>query len=131
MIDNKRFKQRAKLTRPLLIPFILYIGLLRAVTSWAPTIETSLLRYTVALLPIIPGIWLALGAIRLATQLDELERRILLEAATLSFSLTLLLLVSLGLLGMVGVPAPDPMIMAAIMAILFIIGKLWGNQRTQ
>ncbi|MCA9967821.1 MAG: hypothetical protein KC423_26430 [Anaerolineales bacterium] len=131
MINSKRIKQRAKFARPLLIPFILYIGLLPIATSWAPTMETPLLRYGIALLPILPGIFLALGTVRAAKQFDELERRILLEAATFSFCFTLILMVSLGLLNVVGLPTPNPMLIAAIMALFLIIGKFWGNWRSQ
>ncbi|MEZ4511403.1 MAG: hypothetical protein R3C62_05985 [Chloroflexota bacterium] len=129
MIDSKRIKQRAKLTRPLLIPLILYIGLLIFATSQAPVMPTPVLRYAVALLPVVPGLFLGFGMVRAVAKLDELERRILLEAAAFSFGVTLILLVSLGLLSEVGVPVPNPMLLAAIMAILLIVGKLWGNWR--
>ncbi len=129
MIDSKRIKQRAKLMRHLLLPLILYIGSLILAASWAPDMSPSLWRYVIVLLPIIPGIFLAFGIMRTAAKFDELERRILLEAATFSFILTLILLVSLGLLGLVGMPPPNPMFIAAIMAALLVIGKFWGNWR--
>ncbi|MCP4415188.1 MAG: hypothetical protein GY805_01105 [Chloroflexi bacterium] len=131
MIDSKRIKQRAKLMRHLLLPLILYIGSLILVASWAPDMSPSLWRYVIVLLPIIPGIFLAFGIMRAAAKFDELERRILLEAATFSFILTLILLVSLGLLGLIGMPPPNPMFIAAIMAALLVIGKFWSNWRAR
>jgi hypothetical protein len=79
----------------------------------------------------VPGLFLALGILRGMAKLDELERRILLNAAAFSFIFTVILLVSLGLLSEIGIQAPNPMILAAIMALLMFIGKLWGNWTAQ
>ena len=127
MIDLQRIKQRAQRIRPLLIPLILYIGLLALAVSWAPTMEPSVWRYVVALLPMIPGLLLAFGIVRVTATIDEMERRILLEAVAFSFIFTLILLLSFGLLGLVGVPQPSPIIIAAIMCFLLLFGKLWAN----
>ena len=129
MIDRKRIKQRAQRIRPLLLPLLLYIGLLAVAVSWAPTMESSPWRYVVALLPMIPGLFLAFGVVRMTAQIDEMERRILLEAVAFSFIFTLILLLSFGLLGLVGMPQPSPIIILAIMCFLLLIGKLWGNWR--
>ena len=129
MIDPQRIKQRAQRIRPLLIPLILYIGLLALAVSWAPSMEHSVWRYVVALLPMIPGLFLTFGIIRVTSKFDEMERRILLEAVAFSFILTLILLLSFGLLGLVGVPQPRSIIIVSIMCMLLVVGKLWGNWR--
>jgi len=129
MIDRSRIKQRAKLIRPLLVPLVLYIGLLALAVSWAPNMGTSLWRYVVALLPIIPGIFIAFGIVRVTSKIDEMERRIMLEAVTFSFIFTLILLLSSALLGLVGVPQPSNTWIVFIMCMLLIVGKLWGNWR--
>lgn len=129
MIDGKRIKHRAKLIRPLILPLLLYIGLLALAVSWAPNMEETPMRYIVALLPMIPGLYLAVGIVHMAAKIDELERRVLLEAVTFSFIFTLIFLFSIGLLGLVGIPQPSPIIIAAIMCFLLVIGKLWGNWR--
>lgn len=129
MIDPQRIKQRAQRIRPLLIPLILYIGLLALAVSWAPSMEHSVWRYVVALLPMIPGLFLTFGIIRVTSKIDEMERRILLEAVAFSFILTLILLLSFGLLGLVGVPQPSTIIIVSIMCMLLVVGKLWGNWR--
>jgi len=126
MIDSKSIKRRAKLIRPLLIPLILYMGLLLVAVKYAPD-TASPWRYVLALLPMVPGIFLTLGIVNATTKIDDLERRILLEAAAFSFIFTLILLLSFGLLGLVGVPSPSPIIMAAVMCFLLVIGKFWGN----
>lgn len=129
MIDGKRIKQRAQRIRPLLVPLVLYIGTLALAVSWAPNMENSPWRYVVALLPLIPGLFLTIGVVRVTSQVDEMERRILLEAVAFSFIFTLILLLSFGLLGLVGVPQPSPIIIAAMMCFLLLFGKLWGNWR--
>ena len=129
MIDGKRIKQRVQRIRPLLGPLILYIGLLVLAVSLAPNMKYSPWRYVVALLPLIPGVFLAFEVVRVTSRIDEMERRILLEAVAFSFIFTLILLLSFGLLGLVGVPQPSPIIIAAIMCFLLLFGKLWGNWR--
>jgi len=129
MIEVKRIKQRAKLIRPLLVPLILYLSLLVVAVSYAPKLENSFWGYVVALLPLIPGLFLTFGIVRVTTQIDEMERRIILEAAAFSFIFTLLLLLSFALLGLVGVPQPSNTWIVFIMCMLLIVGKLWGNWR--
>ena len=129
MIDVSRTKQRAKLIRPLFVPMVLYLGLLVVAVTWAPQLEGTFWGYIVALLPMIPGLFLAYGIVRVTSKIDEMERRILLEAATFSFIFTLILLLSFALLGLVGVPQPSNTWIVFIMSMLLVIGKLWGNWR--
>ncbi len=56
------------------------------------------LRVVLVLVPIIPFVFLLLWIIRGIRQLDELERRIQLEALAVAFPLTFLLMMTLGLL---------------------------------
>ena len=129
MIERERIKQRAKLMRPLLVPLGLYIGFLVLTVSWAPQIASIFWRYVVVLLPMIPGIVVALGIIRLSSKLDEMERRILLESVAFSFILSWLLLLSLGLLELVGGPQLSSINIVLVMSILLVVGKFWGNWR--
>jgi hypothetical protein len=91
--------------------------------------ESSTWRYLVALLPMIPGLFLAFGIVKASGQLDEMENRILLEAVAFSFILTLILLLSFSLLDVVGVPQPRTIYIVLMMCMLLVIGKLWGNWR--
>jgi hypothetical protein len=129
MIDSQRIKERAKLIRPLLIPLILYLGLLVVAVSWAPNLEGSPWGYVVALFPLIPGLFLTFGVVRVTSKIDEMERRIILEAVAFGFIFTLLLLLSFALLGLVGVPQPGNPWIVAIMCFSVVFGKLWGNWR--
>jgi hypothetical protein len=129
MIDRGRIIQRAKLIRTLLVPLVLYLGLLAVAVSQAPKMEASIWRYIVALLPMIPGVFLAFGVLRVTTKIDEMERRILFEAVAFSFIFTLILLLSFALLGLVGVPQPSNANIMFIMCMLLVVGKFYGNWR--
>ena len=129
MINGQRIKQRAKLIRPLLVPLVIYLGLLTISVTWAPKLENNTWGYVIALLPLIPGLFLTFGIVRVTTQIDEMERRIILEAAAFGFVFTLLMLLSFALLGLVGVPQPGNPWIVAIMCFSLVFGKLWGNWR--
>jgi hypothetical protein len=129
MIDKNRIKQRANLIRPLLVPLILYIGLLALVVSWVPEHQSSPWRYMIALLPMIPGVFIVRGLMRVVSKLDEMERRILLEATAFGFAFTLFWLLSQGLLGLAGVPQPNGIYVAGAMSLVLVIGKIFGNWR--
>jgi hypothetical protein len=53
---KERAKERWALVRPLLIPFVLYLGLLVFAVSWLENNPHSPWRYPVVLLPLIPGL---------------------------------------------------------------------------
>lgn len=68
------------------------------------TLPTSL-RVAIALAPIPAFIWFLWAFIRMVREADELERRIQLEALGLAFPLTLVLIMTLGLL-QIAIPLP-------------------------
>lgn len=125
----ERIKYRAKLVRPLLVPFVLYVGLLAFSLSWLEANPESTWRYPVALLPLLPGVFIAFGVVRAIGQLDELERKTLLDGMAISFACTFILLISLGLMGMAGLPQVNGMYIALFMALLWLVGKLWMTGR--
>jgi len=122
----ERIKFRAKLVRPLLIPFVIYIGLLAFSISWLDGNLDSPWRFLIAALPLLPGLWIAFGIQRAIQQLDELERKTLLEGLVISFACTFVLALSLGLLGMAGLPQVNGMYIALFMVLVWLIGKLWS-----
>jgi hypothetical protein len=129
MLDKPR--ERTKLIRPLFLPLILYIGLLVFSLSWLDRNPDSPWRYIVALLPMVPGLFIALGVVRIINQLDELDRKIILEGIAISFALTFILTTSLGLLGLAGIPQIGGEYIALFMATAWFIGKLWATRRYQ
>jgi len=129
MIDKDRIKKRARNLRSLLVPLILYMGLLAFAVSWVPNNLTSPWRYLVAILPMLPGAFIVFGIMRMINKLDEMERRILLEAAAFGFAFTLFWLLSQGLLGLADVPQPSSINIVFVMCMLLVAGKLIGNSR--
>ena len=65
------------------------------------------LRLVVALVPIIPFALFLMSVLAGIRELDELQRRVHLEALAIAFPLTMLLLMSLGLVELVVPLSPD------------------------
>ena len=131
MFDWQRIKQRARLIQPLLIPLILYIGALAFAFQWLGSNPTSAWRIPVAILPIMPAIAIAAGMVRVISRLDEMERRILIDGTAFSFLVTILLMLTMGMLGMAGLPQLNGIYISAIMLLLWLVGKLLGNWKYQ
>jgi hypothetical protein len=127
----ERFKERFHLVRPLLVPFILYIGLLTFSLSWVEHNPDSIWRYPIALAPMLPAVWIAMGVIRAFRQLDELSRMVLYEGLAIASLLTFLVCAGLGLLQMAGLPRLNSIYIALFMIIAWLIGKLLVTRRYQ
>jgi hypothetical protein len=127
----ERAKERFPLIRPLLVPLILYIGLLTWSVHWLEVHPDSTWRYAAALAPLLPGIFIALGIIRAVRRLDELAQKILLEGMAVSFFFTLILTLSLGLLGMAGLPQPNTVYISLFMVVMWLVGKLFFSGKYQ
>ena len=124
MIDGQRIKQRAKLIRPLLVPFVLYIGLLALSVNWLDENPLSSWRIVIAALPIFPAIFIATGTVQVIQKLDEMERRIILEAVAISFICSFLVFTGLGLLDMAWPLPLNGVYASLLMAAILIIAKL-------
>lgn len=127
----ERFKERLPLIRPLLVPLILYIGLLAFAMGWLEANPESAWRIPVSLLPMVPGVFLVLGLVRAIAKLDELARKILLESVVFAFTLTLILAMGLGLMGFAGLTPPNTIFIALFMSLALLVGKLWISNRYQ
>jgi hypothetical protein len=96
------------------------------------TVTTPAVRVVAALLPVLPfTLWLIL-MIRGARELDELQRRIQLEALALAFPLTLILLLTLGLLEIAIELNPDDWSFRhvwAMLPIFYFIGLALAKRR--
>ncbi len=125
----ERMKARAKLIRPLLVPLILYVGLLAFSLNWVEGHPDSPWRFLITLIPMGPGTWIAIGIVRAIQQLDEMERLILLEGIAVSFMVTFILVLSLGLLQTAGFPPVSGVYIGFFMVILWLIAKLAIHRR--
>jgi hypothetical protein len=128
----ERMKERIPLVRPLLVPFVAYVAILLLSSNWLNSHpETPWKSAAIALLPMIPGIFIAQRVVRAILQLDEMQRRILLEAAAISFVGTFFLVLSIGLLAQVDVPQLNGTYIGLFMMVLAFLGKLWSSRRYQ
>lgn len=125
----ERFKSRVHLIRPLILPLILYIGALVISSNWLEANPQSGWRPLVALLPVLPGIFIALGIVRAVLRLDEMEQRVMLEASGISLAGTWILVISLGFLEIAGYPRMNSVYIALFMVVLWFAGKLWAGRR--
>ncbi len=125
----KRIKERFQLIRPLMVPFVLYIGLLAVSYTRLRPDQSLGGKIVLVMLPMLPAIFLAVGFVKAVSKLDELERKIILEAASFTLVITFLAMIALMLLKQAGIPAPDPSFLGLGMAILLVVGKLVGNWR--
>ena len=127
----ERAKERFPLIRPLLIPFVIYLVALVLSLRWVDTHPDSTWRYPVALIPVLPGAFIAWGLVGAIRKLDELAQKILLEGMALSFAFTLVLTLSLGFLGMAGLPQPNAAYTSLFMVVMWFIGKLLVTSKYQ
>ena len=84
-------------------------------------------RLLVALAPVVPFVFALVGVVRGIRSMDELHRRVHLEALVLAFPLTLLLIMTLGLLELAIGLSPDDWSYRHILPflILFYAFGLW------
>jgi len=127
----ERFKERFHLIRPLIVPFVLYIGLLTFSLNWIEHNPDSSWRYPIALTPMLPAVWIAAGIIRAFRQLDELARMVLYEGLAIAALLTFLVSAGLGLLQIAGLPRLNSIYIALFMIVAWLIGKLLVTRRYQ
>jgi hypothetical protein len=127
----ERMKERFPIVRPLLVPAVLYIGLGLIVNHWLVSNPNSGWRNLVALLPMIPGLFLVFGIVRAIQRLDELSRKIILDSVAVSFMATLILVISLGYLGLAGLVQPNGVYISLFMLVVLLISKLIFSHRYQ
>ena len=123
-----KIKRRSKLIRPMLVPLILYIGALVISVNYLDSISSNW-KFAIALLLVVPALWIALGVIKAINQLDELEQKIMFEGAAFSLLTTTLGLMVFGFLKQVGVEQPSFPYIVLFMMFMWLIGKLRGNRK--
>ncbi len=73
----------------------------------------------------IPGFLFIVSLGNAISKLDELQRRIQVEAIAIGFGITALVTITFGLLGLTGTPQPNWMFVTVIMTFSWLAGKLW------
>jgi DMSO/TMAO reductase YedYZ heme-binding membrane subunit len=112
------------------ILFVLAYFIARVILKQAETAET--LRVLAALLPVAPFIWMLWEIVKGIRGLDELEQRIQLEALAVAFPLSLILLMTLGLLEIAIQLPPEDLSYRHVWALLplfYFIGLIMARRR--
>ncbi len=105
------------------------IVLLVAVTLLNSTNLESGWRVPLALAPMVPVVFALFAFVRYLGRMDELQRRIQLEALAFAFGGTALLTFGYGFLQLVGFPQVSWFFVWPIMGALWIAGKVLANRR--
>ncbi len=122
----ERMKERSPLIRPLILPAILYVG----ITTAVPFIHLpSPWNWFVYLAPMVPGLFLALGLVKVIQKLDEFSRKVIIESAAVTFAISLFLILTLGFLEIGGVFHIESIYVAMFMAVTWLIIKLVIHRR--
>lgn len=125
----ERIKERLPLVKPLFVPTILYIGLIAMAVSFVENYPTSAWRVLVLLTPMIPGTFLAFGIVRVIRQLDEMNRKIILESTATAFAITLFLNILLGLLEIGNVTRISSVYTGLFMVLAWLAAKVMITRR--
>lgn len=75
--------------------------------------------------PLLPGILFILALGYAISSLDELQRRIQVEAIAIGFGITALICMTIGLSGLTGTAQLNWLLVPVIMTFSWLIGKLW------
>lgn len=92
-------------------------------------VESQMFRSILALLPMVPGFAMCWIVLRQLRRVDELQRRIQLEAMGFAFAGTALITFSYGFLEIAGYERLSMFLIWPLMAILWIAGTIIGNRR--
>ncbi|ONG56169.1 hypothetical protein BKE38_06590 [Pseudoroseomonas deserti] len=109
---------------------LLAYGLLLAGTiALLPQLEAPALRGAVVLMPMLPVVAMGWVVLRQLRRIDELQRRIQLEALAFAFAGTAVLSLGHGFLELVGLPRLSMFAVWPVMAILWIVGLRLATRR--
>lgn len=86
-------------------------------------------RVPLALAPMVPVVFVLFAFVRYFGRIDELQRRVQLEALAFAFGGTALLTLSYGFLQLVGFPQVSWFFVWPIMAVLWMAGKVRADRR--
>lgn len=114
-------KAHQRYTHTMVLASAAYVGTLFPAVTFIERVPAGPWRYVVALLPVLPCLWGLWAVVRLVREVDEMWRRIYLEAATFALGLIISALITVFFLQrLAGFPVID-LIWLAVFAI-----AAWG-----
>jgi hypothetical protein len=113
------------IVRRLIFSAILFFAVLRGSFALLQEETGKNLSYLLAIAPSVPGIFFVYTIGSAIASLDELQRRIQIEAIAIGFGITTIITLSYGLLSFADVPQPSLMYVSFIMVLSWGVGKIW------
>jgi len=114
-----------QLVRQLIISGVLYLVSLFGALYLLETDLDQSAQIIIMLISSIPGLWFLISLGRSIASLDELQRRIQLEAIAIGFGISAMVVLTYGLLGIVGVPQVGWIYVPVVMVFGLFFGKMW------
>lgn len=118
-----------RVIRYLALAGVLFFASLLAAFYLIDQQRTGSFSMAIALFPSLLGALFVLTLGYAISTLDELQRRIQLETIAVGFGITAVIALTVGMLRLAGVPQPDWILLAPIMAVAWLVGKLWTRWR--
>lgn len=108
---------------------VCYVVVLCISLKLIPAVSNHWLRVFIALTPVIPIAFILIAFIKLFSRIDELSRRVHLEAAALAAGVTALLAVTCGFLQNVGMPVLNGFWTFGAIDVLYTVFAFFLNRR--
>lgn len=129
-MNNNAFTTLARNMIPTALSMLAYaIALVVSLRLLAHGIDNRMAAIAVTLAPMIPAVFLCWSIVGLIRRLDEMQRRLQLEAFALAFAGTALITFSYGFLENVGFPKLSAFAVWPVLCGLWLVGSVLGNLR--
>lgn len=109
----------------------LYGVLLSAAIWFVQTFPANPIRLIIVLLPLLPVLYIPVAVVQELQTMDELQRRIQLEAFGIALAVTAVCSVGYGLLEIVGLPRQSSFIVWPLLCLFWGVGLLFAKRRYQ
>jgi hypothetical protein len=107
----------------------IYVVFLLVSVHWLKHNPAAPWKYAIAVLPIFPLLLVPMSVIRCLRELDELQRKIQLEALAFAFTATAIVTLTYGFLENAGLPNQSWVWVWPIMGVFWSIGQAVARQR--
>jgi hypothetical protein len=86
-------------------------------------------KYAIAVLPVLPALWIPLAVVRLFREVDELQKQIQLEGLAFGFAAAAVLTFTYGFLQNAGLPDVSWIWVWPVMAVCWLVGLTAAKRR--
>lgn len=83
-----------------------YLVVLAAVVIWGDLDGSNPWRYLLALLPVVPAVWMVRAVVRHVRRVDDYQRGLLLQGLVVGFAVAMIASLTVGFLGVAGLALP-------------------------